>query len=341
MVRAIETLVSSVRRNSFKAINFFVIINTLVLALIYHLNPRGTQFLIDEPDPHHVKWHDLGLNHMLYIGDSLTRYQFLALVYKAMAIGVRTPDFLVSEYQFDSWPAFFRNSTATLNNSFCSCDCFRLPVSEGENINSPFMTIRENRFCDIATDVGGRIWMSYFQLFGEKLSLHGTVLPNETRLATIDEVQRPDRWQYVTVGEFLRDYVVNLQPPPTHIVLAAGAWPHERIALELPDTLRAAHSVAPFVYWKETSPFLTDNLTAHGPFSRPRKIDNIAKTLCGTGLCTYISFPSFIPRDLLDEAGLPHYLDHLHFRSGKLYDFWNAEVLKVMRNFSDPMRQQF
>lgn len=93
--------------------------------------------------------------------------------------------------------------------------------------------------------------------------------------------------------------------------------------MTMPDILKAAHSVTPRVFWKETSPFkgmLLSNKT--GSFRRPLDIDHAAKRYCEQGMCTYVQFPE-LPSTLLDENGIPPYWDNLHFSSGALYDYWN------------------
>ena len=266
--------------------------------------------------------------HIVFIGDSLTRYQFLSFAYLKLCRGDKTPDYLISENAFDSWVHFYENSTAELKS--CTCDCFRnYDVPEEGNVNFPFTTMRENRFCDMPDN---KSKLSYFQLFGDTLSLHGSVLPNETKFATIDTDIRSDKWSYATVGGFLQDYVKFLDPHPTAIILAAGAWEHDMIAMTLPDIMRAAKSVTPNVFWKETAPFQSDLRAAPGSFSRPKDIDKIALSLCESGACTYISFPESIPAVMLDtNSSIPTYWDDLHFASGEVYDLWNRHMISKMK----------
>ena len=277
--------------------------------------------------------------HLIFVGDSLTRYQFLALAYRALGVGIQTPDYMVSERMFKDWHTFYVNTTTELRS--CVCDCFR--TSEALTIDDAFVTARENRHCK-----RGGADLSYFQLFGDTFSMHGGQLPNETQYSSIASVFERDVWRYENVSDFFLNYARKLVPPPTAIVLNAGLWSHERILRELPAVLSAASVAGSRVFWKETSPRLSelqaakaerpDVFTRDVPLlaqyhllSRRLAIDETAYKLCRIGKCTYIPFPKFIPIDLLagDELG---YWDDVHFSSGRVYDYWNDHVVAAIES---------
>ena len=276
--------------------------------------------------------------HVVFIGYSLSRYQFLALAYRALGVGDRTPDYMVSERMFDDWHTFYVNTTAELK--WCVCDCFR--TSEVLAIDDLFVTTRENRHCK-----RGGTTLSYFQLFGDTFSMHGGQLPNETQYSSIASEVQHDVWRYENVSDFFLNYAIRLVPKPTAIVLNAGLWGHEGILRELPAVLSAAKVAGSYVFWKETSPRLSElqalkaerpdvfkgniSLLAqrHSAFKALLDIDETAYKLCRMGKCTYIPFPKLIPIHLLAGDELD-YWDDVHFSSGRVYDYWNDYVVAAM-----------
>ena len=271
--------------------------------------------------------------HIVFIGDSLTRYQFLALLYRLIH-RQSTPDYIVSEKVFSSWTDFYFNSTHELMD-VCKCDCFRPAKGREDNINEPFLPSRENRFCSLPSKPGSpHLRISYYQLFGELPSMHGMVWPNETDSASIDEEQRRDKWAYADVTHFLKDYLA--QTRPTHIILAAGAHPHTGIQDQLTNIIQAARRLTQNLYWKESAPFRGSLPAFTDSFSRPLPIDQFARKLCEANMCTYIPFPDKLPVRLLeDHTGIPAYWDDLHFSSGRLYDYWNDESVQHIHLHKD------
>lgn len=272
-----------------------------------------------------------GPEHIVFIGDSLTRYSFLALQWRIQNPTEPVPNYLVSEKVYSSWSEFYHNSTSELRG-VCQCDCFRTMMTGlHSNIDTPFTAMRENRYCRYGK-AQNSIAFTYIQLFGDTLSMHGTTGPRETSLSAIHTQQQLHKWNYTSIHELLTDFIAQLQPKPSALVLSTGAWPHERIQRELAAALEAAKNLTDNVFWLESAPpkeTLKSNPCAN--ISHPLDIDLHARSLCAQHLCAYLEFPTELPVHLLDkESCLPAYWDNLHFSSGEVYDFWNLQTLTKM-----------
>ncbi|KAK3238389.1 hypothetical protein CYMTET_51593 [Cymbomonas tetramitiformis] len=95
---------------------------------------------------------------IIFIGDSVIRYQYLSLVYflkNRHWIGRHQRPNPIEEQTYDSWEDFY-NQTSKALTPYELCDCFR--VDNPENFTLPF----ENRyFC------GPGLKVSYIQAFGD------------------------------------------------------------------------------------------------------------------------------------------------------------------------------
>lgn len=160
--------------------NGFACSLSLMLVFQHQLETSSAAILLPSNDEPRTHDGSAASEHIVLIGNSLTRYQFLSLAYLIFR-GTKTPNYIVPGKNFNSWYNFFQNTTAELKN--CTFDCFRDDIPEYDNVNYQFSSIRENRYC---TFPDGLSKLTYFQTFGDTLSLHGSVLAHETGLATID-----------------------------------------------------------------------------------------------------------------------------------------------------------
>lgn len=277
--------------------------------------------------------------HLVFIGDSLTRYQFLATAYR-LYFRSTIPKYIVNEKVHNSWLSFYQN-TSQIFDGRMQCDCFRFENdAEKQSIKKTFSFSRENRFfassllCENISSVP--VLFTYIQFFGDKNSLHGRVLPSNIRLARPSKIMKKSYWSYIQLNEALVGFVAKLEIKPTHIIMNAGLWPHKNLLGTLKSALFAAKHITPNVYWKETSPNKAC-LTNKNSFQKrnlncPRDIDDLARYYCGLTqqLCKYVEFPKKIPSYLLNDEKLPEYFDKKHFSSPELYVFWSKILLKRM-----------
>jgi len=272
--------------------------------------------------------------HVVFIGDSLTRYQFLATTYR-IHFQKTIPRSLVNEKMFDSWSDFYRKTTTIFSGSM-KCDCFRYERGERKK-KFTFSFSRENRFFSFSLHCKHsppqRFLFTFIQYFGDVPSLHGRIFPSSIKEARPSKRQKKSIWSYDNLSSALKNFVGQMQKTPTHIVINVGCWPHIKVMQELKSAMLIANNLTSKVYWKETSPSKAYALSS-GNSSRkyPKDIDKLAKQYCKSfKLCKYIKFPSTIPSHLLtDDENIPEYLDNIHFSSPYLYVFWSKKLFKEM-----------
>ncbi len=82
----------------------------------------------------HKYFHDFNtdhMNHIVFFGDSLMRYQYLAYVYKLHFFTTAVPGYMINEKLYASWNDFFYNTTIVFNDAM-KCDCFREASGESK-----------------------------------------------------------------------------------------------------------------------------------------------------------------------------------------------------------------
>jgi len=210
---------------------------------------------------------------LVLIGDSLTRYTYLSLVYY-LRWGtwydpqLRTPH-LVQSSTFEN---IFHNQTWGEHSWQTNrmlwpneiCDCYRktpgrLQVNKVVNNRYYYDPIYNNS-------------VVYLDAKGHKGSLHGRILPrevapllekqqqssSESLSPPFDSLQRPFAWSHASWADAIRDYVSQLHPPPTHIVMNAGAWPNNflhqpALVDDLLQSIQTSMPVSAVGIWKTTS----------------------------------------------------------------------------------------
>ena len=250
--------------------------------------------------------------HIVFMGDSLTRYQWLALAAsfhrKVELSGTEYPS-LVKEREWRHWMPFYNGSTELLMpNSRCDCHrSFARPVGS--------KTV-ENRY--YWTTEGGDLNLSFVQVLNPE-SIFGHWMPTgplseERHRHPIHQEFAPQwrmEWQ-----ECMRKVVAKLQPPPTVLVLNMGLWSGPPNASYAADLERTARSVAPRirVLWKTTT-----RMRKSGPTKWLR-----------TDLLPRRVFPEVfdaarLTRGLVDRD----YWDPRHFKA-HVYNHLNAALLRQL-----------
>jgi hypothetical protein len=179
------------------------------------------------------------ITHILFIGDSLMRYQFLSYVYR---IHFETEDvpmdqLIMTTRRFKrSWNAFFRNTTAIFNGAMV-CDCDR-------NNGSP---MRENRYY---RHPSGLKFVTYVNVMGDNV-FRGFHVKNR-------HIQILPPWE-MNLKEFMEERVGLLVPRPSRILINQGHHSHPQIARNISVILRSAtEAIVPLngscVAWMETTP---------------------------------------------------------------------------------------
>ena len=203
---------------------------------------------------------------LAFIGDSVTRYQYLNLVH-FLARGKwydREPA-LENEYLWSSWEAFFSGVSArlTTNHSRVSCDCFR----EHRSIR----TAVENR---VFEDLEANISVAYWQLF-EGLPTKGV----EPALLTLTDCREgigctqgscspgacaSPTWSAPGLVPLVQRVVQTFRPDT--VIINSGLWPFSSFATpermqDLANVSVLLHAAgAREVLWKTTTPLASFSL---------------------------------------------------------------------------------
>jgi hypothetical protein len=171
---------------------------------------------------------------LVFIGDSITRHQYLSLAY-FLRHGKwfdpkRIPN-LVNQNHFkkgaatkeEGWATFFRE-TNKLFSPYERCDCFREKWDDVTQVDSHVI---ENRYF---YDPEMNNTLTYLLGFGNTISgLHGRVSPEDAfrdiNSTEYQFINSPYEWRYMDWGMALEKYVAPLAA--THVLMNAGYWPHD------------------------------------------------------------------------------------------------------------------
>lgn len=155
--------------------------------------------------------------HIIFFGDSLIRYQYLAYVYKLHFHTEVVPGYLINEKLFANWHDFFENTTAIFNGAM-TCDCYR------EASVKRLASARENRRY---VHPSGHLVASYFPLMGY-FPIQGM---NQSVLRTSFGHERPQPdWIYRTPYAFVQNHLSRVTPPPSVVFVNSGHWNNKQIA---------------------------------------------------------------------------------------------------------------
>ena len=160
---------------------------------------------------------DVSHIHLVFIGDSLTRYQFLSTSYQ-LHFKTPPPKYIVNEKVHKSWLNFYQNTSVIFNGSM-KCDCFRYENDVyKQSVKQSFSFSRENRFfsfslrCENSATL--KVLFTYIQFFGDENSLHGRVLPWNIKHASPTKTMRKSLWRYYELREALESFVAKLKTKP-------------------------------------------------------------------------------------------------------------------------------
>lgn len=228
-----------------------------------HWRFTGHGCVSENVNPHHLASCLRGKT-IVFIGDSVTRYQYLNMVY-FLATGrwVSEDPYNENEHMWPSWPDFHMGTSLRLG---CVeyCDCHRNKTDLG----------RENRFysnCKLGINVGLITWLAGTNLeIGFDLSkgiFNQTCswCRNPSLFLEKKQYERPVFKQFGTdIKVFISDQLSNMQADV--IIINQGIWGREDYPLRKPAALNRLYeelrkSVRPGgkVVWKTTSPGLAQN----------------------------------------------------------------------------------
>lgn len=192
----------------------------------------------------------LSNKHIVFVGDSLMRYQYLALAYSLRHneyLNVTMQPNLVQEKQWLSWQDFYRGTNNMLLPNE-HCDCFR--KDSGRNMHNHLEQF-ENRYY---VDADRNITLTYLQYVDE---LHGHWFDK----SDYEMYRNPQTDFYASFWHFKleasTDWIKSLAPAGIHTVFIFNAGAHDFHLFKSKDyaELVVAKAKASFdqVIWKTTS----------------------------------------------------------------------------------------
>jgi hypothetical protein len=222
--------------------------------------------------------------HIVMIGDSITRYQYLDLVYRlhfcsgakggsvrknTSAGTCRPPDSLVF---VDNWRHlkvkngkktrtvppdfmnFFASSTKLFNGSM-TCDCSRAREKFPQVVHSMI----ENRSYRHPTR---KLYVSYLQLVGSHTMMARaaldsrseiTGLPNNAVVSLVNRMTDKFFYHGISLLTFATEFAPRISPKPTHFVINSGNWYSGDLAPTIPQVIRALHRISGLVVFRATA----------------------------------------------------------------------------------------
>jgi FkbM family methyltransferase len=244
-----------------------------------------------KPLPSSKKKHE----HIVYVGDSLTRYRYLDLVFQEHFEGRETPAKLINEKMHKSWKDFYEYSTTIFEKSM-KCDCYR---SQSWDVPS----ICENRFYKKPNK---NKWLTYIQWFGKHRN-HGHTTPIFNKNVTFD-------WEY-DIFETVEKIILKLKPKPTHIVFNNGYWQWKFDVKRLFKIVEAS-GVVPLWAQTSNSQHKVPNLTPN---------DEKAKNIFGN---------NYIPFSIKTIVNDFKNMDNRHFSNPLIYTQWNKDIMKKINTIN-------
>ena len=187
------------------------------------------------PEKHRqIQPRPMNLN-VIFIGDTITRYQYLSLVYflrwgRWFDLNLERSN-LVNEWSFDNpfhsqvYNEFFFQTNIMLQ-PYELCDCRKI-----KDKTSMRDTVIENRYYH---DPILNNTVTFLHAFGDELAMHGRIKATEVyteawKWSTKEKglVSHDDtviKWQHETWDETVKEYVANIRPRPEFAILNAGRW---------------------------------------------------------------------------------------------------------------------
>jgi hypothetical protein len=302
-----------------KSRTLFILLALGITTLMTSSRVLSLQSQQQQPDKDDAPLRDISI---VLMGDSITRYQYLSLVYflrwGAWFDPRKMHPHLVKERSFETplhpeqWMEFYLQSNRMVA-PYESCDCFR-PVG---NIMRQLDRVCENRYF---YDRERNNSVVYIQAFGHASTQHGR-LNASTALLTADHGTltfnlTPYIWNYNTWHDTVRFHIAELKPKPQFVVMNAGAWQnhflaHNESRAELADALQSTGMKG---IWKTTTSQQRGGQAGDSIVADSLMCEQL-------GACLNLSWTSQLSKDM--------WWDNLHFYE-PTYRQMNEQMLGMM-----------
>lgn len=233
-----------------------------------------------------------------FVGDSLTRYQFLDLVYTLHNgnddHSRRTTRNPLQETTWHSWQEFYAGTHAELQPQEWWCDCYRREYRLSKFISNK---VQGDATCEIRAyhrpECNASLW--YFQAFGTSYPLIGHVkIPADSNRRWVPmtdhdwQRNQDSLWRFGGLEELLVRVIGPLQP--TAIVMSSSF--HSSRGMSYERVRKLARAAAPCVAWKTLT------------MPREQTPSNANDGIRETALLADSSARETFARDVIFDAGL-------------------------------------
>ncbi len=259
---------------------------------------------------------------ILFLGDSLTRYQYLDLVYFLKYgnwVDPADEPNLLLEKQHESWIDFYNYTNGQLQ-PYEECDCFR------DGIDNNMRFIIENRYF---RDEERNNTVTYLQKFGDDFmrsswnvsdiythkssSLSSSSSSKHGPLITTRADFKPIH--FFKWIQTIEEFVCKMEPKPSVFIFNEGIWAnndlvHVTLQGDIVEALRKCNVLSMF---KTTTKSRGDT---------DRNFAKYEERLCNqTDYCLDLTWTGMVPREM--------YWDRVHFIP-PLYSYMNLELLSLL-----------
>jgi hypothetical protein len=285
----------------------------IALFVILHLLPSGTCELDDSAFSSSVATQKLADKHLVMMGDSLMRYQYMSLVYalkfEKLVKDKGSEDFCI-EKTWPSWIDYF-NKTNTMLRPQEQCDCFRPQAFD-------YHKFFENRYYN---DEAKKLKITYIWYTGGHIQGHWMNSSNSDDLRKPETTLHPPLWKTDIHGAmegFLKTLIGVKKN--SILVLNTGQHVHGFGAQGYGASVHAlASKIFEQVAWRTTTsrmPSMRDQNRDPRLHERTQQ-DDIMCAIPGI-TCLNISWTQ--------DLGESNYSDWLHFNA-PVYNLMNAQML--------------
>lgn len=260
--------------------------------------------------------------HIVFVGDSIVRFQYLALVYaihfgRPLPTNGRKYDFLTRHHPDITWSQFLAETTS-LFSPYMKCDC------QCGDTATYLHEMNENRYYYHPL---WNISVTYLASFGTASELRGQWAPPTSKYASgnVDFLPNPVLGNFIPKSyvwvlgepEAHKEIIAHLEPKPTVIINNRGL--HGEVSREdVQSVYDAATQITNCVIWKTT--------TSPGMAFRnrwPVLWDEHAKAIYDIILDTRLVMETH------NFTNDDHMWDHHHFY-GHVYNYFNEELFRVL-----------
>lgn len=251
---------------------------------------------------------------ILLMGDSLSRYQYVDLVYFLSHNGTfpspdDVPNMVVERTHKNGWVQFY-NFTNSALRPYEQCDCFRM-----NNLSN----IIENRYFH---DPERNNTVTYLQKFGShpfKSSWNVSDVHKEHTLVQ-DESELDFIYNGADWVDAIRDYVCQISPKPSLFIFNSGLWPNNDLKsvdlqYRIIEALQACEIASMF------------KTTTKSKFQFDPTWAEYERQLCNlTDYCMDVRWTALVPQE--------YYWDKLHFRE-PVYSLLNVQLLSMITSIEN------